>query len=231
MIFSGLLEKKSKLRNFFEKNEQILCVPCYPDNEKDLEIIIREEFKKNQLPLTREISNLLIEKSNNDRNNVRNEIKKITSFALNKNKLDIDQIKSLVNFSGDYKSDIFINECLCGNISQYKKILEEMYSNVINQILMFRILSNKIQRLIKMKEEEENYDNLESQLNMFRPLIFWKEKPMVKVQLRRWNLSDLKKIIYEINNTELACKRNPEISKIIFFDFFSKICMKTSNFS
>ena len=88
VIFSGLLEKKSKLRNFFEKNEQILCVPCYPDNEKDLEIIIREEFKKNQLPLTREISNLLIEKSNNDRNNVRNEIKKITSFALNKNKLD-----------------------------------------------------------------------------------------------------------------------------------------------
>ena len=34
-----------------------------------------------------------------------------------------------------------------------------------------------------------------------------------------------------INNIELMCKKNPNISKIIFFNFFSEICKKASNFS
>ena len=66
----------------------------------------------------------MIEKSNNDRNNLRNEIGKITSFALNKKNLEIDEIKSIINFSGEYKSDSFINECLCGNICNIKKFYQ-----------------------------------------------------------------------------------------------------------
>jgi len=53
----------------------------------------------------------------------------------------------------------------------------------------------------------------------------------VKKQLSIWSLNNLKKIIGEINNTELLCKKNPQISKVIFFNFFSKICKKANNFS
>ena len=74
---------------------------------------------------------MLIEKSNNDRNNLKNEIEKIKSFALNKKKIEIDDIKSIINFSGEYKSDSLINECLCGNILQYKKIMSELYISTI----------------------------------------------------------------------------------------------------
>ncbi len=116
IIFSDILEKKSKLRNFFEKNISTPCIACYPDNNKDLESIIIKNMNANKIPLSREIINLLIEKSNNDRNNLKNEIEKIKSFALNKKKIELDAIKSLINFTGEYKSDILINECLCGNI-------------------------------------------------------------------------------------------------------------------
>ena len=60
---------------------------------------------------------------------------------------------------------------------------------------------------------------------------YWKEKPIVKKQLSIWSLVELKKIISEINNTELLCKKNPRISKAILFNFFSQICKKASNFS
>ena len=59
------------------------------------------------------------------------------------------KLKRLINFSGDYKSDILINECLCGNVTQYKKIISELYINTINQILLLRILSNKNTKIIK----------------------------------------------------------------------------------
>ena len=144
IIFSEILEKKSKLRDFFEKSKKAICIPCYLDSEKDLAIIAQSELKKNNIILSRETINLLIEKSNSDRNNLRNEIEKIKSYSLNKKKLDHDEIKSLINFSGDYKSDIFVNECLCGNTSQYSKILSELYMNTVNQIFLLRILSKKM---------------------------------------------------------------------------------------
>jgi len=64
IIFSEILEKKSKLRNFFETNKKTICIPCYLDSTKDLEVIAQLEFRKNNIVLSREATRLLIEKSN-----------------------------------------------------------------------------------------------------------------------------------------------------------------------
>jgi len=231
IVISGILEKKSKLRNFFEKNEKSICIPCYLDNERDLETIIQSEIRKNNLSLSREVINLLIEKSNSDRINLRNELEKIKTYSLKKKMLDLNEIKSLINFSGDYKSEVLINECLCGNITQYKKIISELYSNAINQILHLRILASKVQRLLKIKEQSTKYKNLDDLINASKPTIFWKEKPLVRKQLSIWSLSELKKIIIEINKTELLCKTKPQISNAAFFNLFLDICTKANNYS
>tara|TARA_Y100001960_G_scaffold3423_1_gene3774 strand:+ start:2370 stop:3389 length:1020 start_codon:yes stop_codon:yes gene_type:complete len=231
IIYADVLEKKSKLRTFFEKNSKLLCIPCYLDNFRDLEIIARNEFKKNNMQVSKEILNLIIEKSNKDRNNLKNEIEKIKSFSLDKKNLELEDIKMLINFSGEYKSDILINECLCGNISQYKKILSETYTNTINQIFLLRILSNKMQRLLAMKKDEENHKNLDSLLNTVRPPIFWMEKPMVKKQLSIWNLENIKNTLKEINDTEILLKKNNQLSKIVLFKFFTRLCVNANNFS
>ena len=97
IFFSNVLERKSKLRNFFEKNDKLICIPCYSDSEKDLEIIAQLELKKNNIKLSRESMNLLIEKSNADRNNLRNEIEKILSYSLSKKEITHDEIKRLRN--------------------------------------------------------------------------------------------------------------------------------------
>ena len=196
---------------------------------RDLEIIAKTELKKNNVTMSQECLNFLIEKSNSDRNNLKNEIEKIKAFTLEKKKIEIDDLKSLINFSGEYKSDSLINECLCGNILEYKKILSEVYINTINQTFLFRILNNKIHRLLNLKKNENK--NIENLLNTFKPPIFWKEKPVIQKQLKIWDIKKLKDLIYEINEVELICKKKPHVSKIIFFDFFTKICAKANSYS
>ena len=231
VLLSNILEKKSKLRNFFEKNKKTICIPCYLDSEKDLYNIAIAELKKNNIILSRESLNLLIYKSNNDRSNLRNEMEKVIAYAFEKKNITIEEVKSIINFTGDYKSDELVNECLCGNITQYKKILSELYKNTINQILLLRILGIKIQRLLEMKKKQKSFNNLDSLISSSKPPIFWKEKPMVIKQLNIWKLNELKNLINEINDTEILCKKNPQISNSIFFNFFTKICNKTSNYS
>ena len=231
IILSEILEKKSKLRNFFEKDKKTLCVPCYLDLEKNLRYIAQNELRKNGINLSMESINLLIEKSNSDRQNLKTEIEKVIAFAKDKKLVSIEEIKAIVNFSGEHKTDIIINECLCGNISEYKKIISELYVGTINQIYLLRILNNKILKLLNMKKLEKDYKSLDNLLDSSKPPIFWKEKPMIKKQLSIWNLKDLTKIIYEVNEVEFQCKKNPQVSRLIFFNFFTKICKKASSFS
>ena len=82
-----------------------------------------------------------------------------------------------------------------------------------------------------MKKIENNHSNIDSLLNTSKPPIFWKEKPVVKRQLTIWKLEELKNTVYEINNTELLCKTKPQSSKVIFFNFFTKLCRKANSFS
>ena len=231
IIFADLLEKKSKLRSFFEKNTTAVCVPCYLDNNRDLENILTSELKKNNITASRESLNLLIDKSNNDRNNLRNEIEKIKAYSLNKKNLKIEEIKSIINFAGEYKSDSLVNECLNGNIIQYKKIVSELYVNTVNYVFLLRILYNKIQKLLNIKESENNTKDVDVIINSFKPPIFWKDKPIIKKQLSIWKIEDLKKIINNINEIELSCKKNPLLSKVIFFNFFNKLCKQASKHS
>ena len=109
--------------------------------------------------------------------------------------------------------------------------IRDRYINTVNQILLLRILSNKVHRLLNIKEQTNKSNNLDNLINVSKPPIFWKERPLVKKQLSIWSLADLKKIINGINNTELLCKKKPQISKVIFFNFFLKICVKANNFS
>ena len=103
--------------------------------------------------------------------------------------------------------------------------------NTINQVSLLRIFSYKIHRLLKIKEQENEVNNLETLINNSRPPIFWKEKPLIKKQLSIWSLVDLKAIINEINNTEILCKKNPQISQIVAFKFFNELCKKANSYS
>ena len=46
ICLSEILEKKSKLRNLFEKNSKLICIPFYADDNKKLTQLCGDFFKK-----------------------------------------------------------------------------------------------------------------------------------------------------------------------------------------
>ena len=225
------LEKKSKIRNLFEKDNNLVCIACYQDNNFDLIKIINDEIKQTKIKLSTESINLLIERASGDRNNLRNEVNKLKSFALDKQMVSYDQVKELTNMVGNYQNDYIVNICLNGDKKKLNKILRENNFSFEDFLILLKIFSKKIHRLLKIKIFNRLEKNLDQIFNQIRPPIFWKEKEDVKKQVRLWNEKKLNLIIKKINEIELNCKKNHELATNITLDFLATVCDEVNNYS
>ena len=109
------LEKKSKLRKLFEKNEKTICIPVYEDNIQTLNTIAREFFKLNKIPISQEIINLIVERSRGDRRNLNNELGKIEAYMKTNKNINSEEILKLTNLAENYNVSELLNNCLSKN--------------------------------------------------------------------------------------------------------------------
>ena len=86
IVNSDELEKKSRLRSFFEKEKECICVSFYPDNEQTLIKFTLDFFKEKNILISQYSINQIINKSLGDRRSLINELEKIEQFSKNKKK-------------------------------------------------------------------------------------------------------------------------------------------------
>ena len=112
-LFAGILDKKSKLRNYFEKSKKFLIVPCYSDNELTMKNIIIERLKGFK-GLTTQNVNMIVESCNLDRDKLKNEIDKIIVYFKDKN-IKNHELENLLNSKENINFSILKDEVLNGD--------------------------------------------------------------------------------------------------------------------
>ena len=221
IIKSSNLEKKSKLRNLFEKEKNVICTPVYEDDSRSLNFIINNFLKDYKLSLSQEIKNILIERSNGDRINLKNELSKLKNLSITKKKLSIEDVLKLSNLAENYSVFELSDNYLAKNSKKVSNILNENNYSSDDCILIIRTILNKSKRLLKIRNEVDNDGNIDHVISAIKPPIFWKEKDIVKKQIQSWSEDDVKKIIYKINDLELLVKKNTNNSLNFVSDFVS----------
>ena len=219
ILKASSLEKKSKIRNFFEKDKNLACIPFYEDDDKSLNLILNQFLIKYNLKMSREITNLLIDRSNGNRESLKKELDKIYYYSISNKKIDLNAVRKLTNLSENYDVSELIDNCLAKNNKKVSKILNENnYSNE-DCILILRTLLNRSKRLLNIIENYKKTKNIENVIINLRPPIFWKEREIVKKQANMWEIDDLKNKIYKINELELMIKNNSKNSYNLVSDF------------
>ena len=219
IINSKTLEKKSKLRTFFEKDENCVCIPFYEDDERTLHQISSKFYSEHKISLSREMINLIIERCRGDRQNLFNEIEKISSLLLSKKKITTEDVIKLTNLAENYSISELADNCLAKNTNKVNKILNENKFSSDECILILRTLLFKTKRLLELSRKNIQNKNVEQTISSSRPPIFWKDKQIVKNQVLKWNLRDSENLICKIYETELNIKKNYTNSLNIVSDF------------
>ena len=221
IIKSSILEKKSKIRSIFEKEKKIICTPVYEDDSRSLNYVIQAFLKENKLSISQEIKNLLIERSNGDRINLKNELLKLKNLSFSKKKITTEDIIKLSNLSENYSVFELSDNYLAKNSKKVSNILNENNYSSEDCILIIRTILNKSKRLLKIKTAMKDELSLDQVISSFKPPIFWKEKDIVKKQAQSWSTSEVKNLIFRINGLEALVKKNSTNSILFVSNFIS----------
>ena len=229
ILLANILEKKSKLRMLFEKKKNIICIPFYADNFQTLSNIANAYFREKKIPISQETINILVARSRGDRLNLNNEITKIENFTKSKKIINVDDILKLTNLAENYSVNELVDSCLAKNSKKTINILNENNYSTEDCILIIKTFLIKAKRLNKLKSQTKENENIDQLITSFKPPIFWKDKEIIKEQIKNWTLKKVENLIYKINEIELLIKKNSSNSINILFDFIITQSNKTNN--
>jgi len=213
------LEKKSKLRSFFEKNENCICIPFYSDTEQTLSKLTYNFLKNKNILISQSNINLIINKCNGDREILSNELDKIEFFCKNGKKINSENIAKLTNLAENYSISELVDNCLAKNKKQIINILNENNFSNEDCVLIIRTFLSKSKRILKLSDEYKTNKNIDLTISSARPPVFWKDKEITKQQLFKWTPDNIKELIYKLNDIELLIKKNFNNSINLITDF------------
>ncbi|WP_440934817.1 DNA polymerase III subunit delta [Candidatus Pelagibacter sp.] len=219
ILEASILEKKSKLRNFFEKNKNYLCIPFYSDDHQTLSKLASDYVKEKKLIISQSNINLIINRSNGDRGFLKSELNKIYLFSLGGKKINTENLSKLTNLIENYGYSELVDNCLAKNNKKTILILNENNFSNEDCVIISRTFLQKLKRIKNLSKSYAKNKDLNKTISDARPPIFWKDKNIVKSQIEKWKINQINQLIYEISEIELQVKKNYDNAVNIVIDF------------
>ena len=219
VLNADVLEKKSKLRSFFEKDKRLVCVPFYPDDDQTLSKLAYSFLRDKKISISPSNINLIVNKCSGDREKLQNELQKIEFFSKNGKKIDNENISKLVNLNENHNISELIDNCLAKNKKKIISILNENNFSNEDCITIIRFFIIKAKKLLALSKTFETNKNIDLTISSAKPPIFWKEKEITKLQIYKWKSKSIKRLIYTLSEVELQIKKNINNSINLITDF------------
>jgi DNA polymerase-3 subunit delta len=219
IIIADNLDKKSKLRLLFEKDNRLVCVPFYPDNEQFLSKLAYNFLQDRKISMSPSNINMIINKCGGERETLINELQKIEYFCKNGKKINTEIISKLINLNENHSISELIDNCLAKNKKKIISILNENNFSNEDCVMITRSFLIKAKKLLALSTTFETNKNIELTISSAKPPIFWKEKEITKQQIYKWESRNIKQLIYALGETELQIKKNINNSINLITDF------------
>ena len=208
-LFSDLLDKKSKLRSYFEKSNKCSIVACYEGNEITLKNIINNKLTGFD-GLSAQNINLIVENVQMNRLKLNNELEKIKIFFKDR-KIKTDQLEILLNVSTNDNFNLLKDVALIGNKIKTNKLLSDTVIETEKIIFYINIITQRLTKIREIINIDET--GIEKKIDKIKPPIFWKDKSNYIIQSKIWTAEKIKRILSKTYELELSIKSNSLIDK------------------
>ena len=212
VLFSELLDKKSKLRSLYEKESELAIIPCYNDNDITLRKLVQLELKDFN-NFNSNMVNMILNYSNQNRKTILNNLEKIKIF-FDKKVLQEDNLETLLNAD---KNELFENirdAAIDEDKIKLNSLLNDFAFSNEDTYFYLNMINFRLIKMLDIVNKKASDQTLEVALSQMRPPIFWKDKPIYLRLLKKWNKEKIIRAIKYLGKVERDIKSNSSLNQL-----------------
>ncbi len=214
LVFSGGdLGPRSSLRKLFEAADNAAALPCYTDDARALDQVIRETLKTHGLSIDADATAYLTDHLGGDRALSRQEVEKLALYKGDDDgtTITLDDVMACVGDTAALDLDDLVYAMGDGNQPMVQRVFGRMMAEGTSPIPVLTAASRHLMRLhqvIGLRDQigGKGGGSLDKAMMKLRPPVFFKRKGQFKAQANRWNTTLLARGLDLLTTAELQAK-------------------------
>jgi DNA polymerase III subunit delta len=215
VIEAGDLRPESPLRKACERAKTAVAIGCYPDTERDLAKLIDDELRIANLRIAPDARASLMALLGGDRRASRNELRKLTLFALGEGEVTLDHVMAVVADASELKLDPIVDGAFAGK----PELVESEFAKAMVAGTYPGVIISSAQRqaawLHKSALAVAEGTPVATLLESGYPRLHFSRKPMVETALRNFSAGRLVAIIDQLATAALDARKQPALAAVI----------------
>ncbi len=201
VVEAGALKADDALRKLFDGSGIALAVPCFPDESRDLDTIVKEAFAEGGMTITPDARQLLVSRLGADRALSRAEIDKLMIYAHGQPSVGIEDVEAIVGDAAEMAIDAILLSVSAGNGRKAVTELDRAVASGESPQGIIVMTLRHFQRLHRLRGHLDQGRSFDEAARSMRPPLHFKTRGVIEAHVRTWDGVRLDRAIAAISRT------------------------------
>ena len=216
LIEAGELGPRSALRKLFEAENLAAALPCYVDDARALEGLIRQTLETAKLAIEPAALEILMSRLGSDRGITRSELDKLVLYMGSDGPRTVS-LADVYACSGDTSAleiDRLIDAVATGDLDEVDHAMIKVREADMSPVSVLFSLTRHFTQLHLAASTLEADGNLQAAIKTFRPPVHFSREAAVRRQLSLWNRRRVERALTLLAEADAQCKTTgfPDLS-------------------
>lgn len=212
LVEAGDLKKTVPLRTVVEGSAIGMALPCYGDEDRDIDSVIDGELGKTGMAISMEARGALRRNLGGDRLATRGEIAKLALYAHGKREIELDDVLALTGDVSGLSVDDAVDAMLDGKVENFDVTFSRQSQNGSQAYQVLAAAIRQMQMLHLMRGGMGGGRNAAAVVASARPPVFFARRKTVERALERWSAEALQRGLARLQTAVLATRQRPELA-------------------
>ncbi len=201
VVEAGGLRREDAILKLFEGSSIALAVPCYPDESRDLDTVIKDAMAAAKMEIAPDARQLLASRLGADRALSRAEIDKLLLYAHGTGKINVEDVEAIVGDASEMAIDAVLMAVSGGNGRKAIMELDRAVASGESPQGIIVMTLRHFQRLHRLRAALEMGRSFDDAARSMRPPLHFKTRGVIEAQIRAWDAARLDRAIAVISRT------------------------------
>ena len=219
IVTAGELRAGGGLRSLFEGGDDVAALPCYNDDERTLETLIRKELSAESgiKQITPDAMAYMTTHLGGDRGITRGFLNKIAIYVSDKHIVELEDVEKCLPDTGAVDTDDYLYSLTAGHLAQTIMALDRLLYSGADPNMLIRMLYIHFKKLLVAVVDGQLPKNL-----------FWKVGDKFRTALKIWSETDITSVLTRLTELEGQLRTTGMPTEILLRDFSLKLAMRAS---